>query len=434
VIQDVLVPNKEFINLRLNKTSGRNKLQDVSNALTLLGSLAEGNVNSVQEIYKDFISGSSNKPADVTHIINLLGALVKEGNVNLNALENKVTTTLATLTAATKSGNEAVTKAKVGEAKKVAKAQQAHDDAKAQRTKEKPGLDHQIMILKQVMQMLWPHSDLAYFFQNCDSVSKCGDWGDVCMGSKGRNPFSVVKSLVPGKTYTFTLNYIPIYTWDNEYGRVLANKKQCFSQQFQHGSMKLGRSCGKYSHGYAKSVGVTCKGVATKDGEIRIEATSTLDQGMSDESFGVSNLRFFLPDSVVRTWEKCDSVSECGDWGSVCMGSQGHNPFSVVKSLVPGKTYTITLNYIPIYTWDNEYGRVLVNKRLCYSKKFLHSNIKLGRSCGKNSHGHAKLFGVTCNEVATKDGEIRIEATSTLNSPLADESFGVSNLKVNLKV
>jgi hypothetical protein len=294
VIQDVLVPNKEFINLRLNKTSGRNKLQDVSNALTLLGSLAEGNVNSVQEIYKDFINGSSNKPADVTHVINLLGALVKEGNVNLNALENKVTTTLTTLTAATKSGNEQVTKVKVEEAKKVAKAQQAHDDAKADRNGQKPGIDHQIMILKQVMQMLWPHSDLSRTWENCDSVSKCGDWGNVCMGSKGHNPFSVVKYLVPGKTYTITLNYIPIYTWDNEFGRVLVNKNQCFSQKFLHSNIKLGRSCGKNSHGYAKLFGVTCKGVATKDGEIRIEATSTLDSPLTDESFGVSNLKVNL--------------------------------------------------------------------------------------------------------------------------------------------
>lgn len=277
LIQKVLVSNGTGLPELLSNGTG-------------LSGLAE---DSAEEIFKNFVASGSKKPEDVTKILKLLEALVTEANGNLNVLNNKVTVTLAVLSKAKKDATAAETKVKVDEAKKVAKAQQAHDDAKATRNKEKPGIDHELAILKKVIDYLWPLSTRQLqvsAWTGCRSTPKC-KYGKVCMGDRDRDVHNSIKHLMPGRKYTVTLDFIPIYSWDMEWGYIYVNGKKVWSKQFNHSQIKTGVSCGSSSHGYSKKVAVTLTVAANNQGRIDIRGKTNLDSRFSDESYGVSNLK-----------------------------------------------------------------------------------------------------------------------------------------------
>lgn len=256
-------------------------------------SLNELSVSNVQEIYKDFINGTSKKPEEYTKIIDLLEGLVKTANRNIQGLNSKVLTTLQALKIASAASAAAITKVKVDEGKKVASAQQAHNDAKAARDKQKPGFDHEIATLTLVIRMLWPHSSrqLIANWEHCQSRANCSSWGEVCMGYRNHYPWSDLKHLQPEKKYTIKLGFIPIYSWDNEVASVSVNGKVCWTKKFFYNQIKTGANCGKHSHGYAKLYPVTCEGVADKAGVIKIRSQAVLNSIQADESYGVTAIQ-----------------------------------------------------------------------------------------------------------------------------------------------
>lgn len=269
ILQNILIPNA-------NGTS----LNAFSNAMT---------VTSVANAYKNFISQGAKKPEAVTKILLLLEDLVKEAEGNINVLEAKVTSTKITLDGVTRETD-----------KKVASAKQAHDDAKQNRDTLNPGFNKDIKTLKTVIGYLWPLSTrstkpVVGKWQNCDSVKECGAFGkSVCIGGKKGGvrvrPWNIVKNLIPGQTYTLTMDYLNIDTWDGEFGQVFVNDKECWRHQFGH--TKSDNKCTQ--HGYIGRNRMTCNVVASDQGVLKIQGRSNLDSDIADESFGVSNLKLKL--------------------------------------------------------------------------------------------------------------------------------------------
>lgn len=289
----------------------------VPNGTALSSNLLAMN-NSAEDIFKNFISEGAKKPEDVDKVIIVLKSLIGEQDGYVDGLDNKIKAELenwnkvkaASKAAIAKSDGELVeatkgnSKVKLDEGKKESAAKQAHTDAKANKNKLMPNINHQKEVLQQVIEWLKPLSTHRTI-EHANKWEKCyaninydcsKDFGDkdkhVCLGGRDYKP-SITVRVLPGKTYTVTLDFFYMYSWDNEIGRVYVNEKLCWNRA--HRTTRTNKNCGPWSRGYAQKFSVTCaNAVGNNNGEIKIRVWTNINEGISNEYLGVANLKTTL--------------------------------------------------------------------------------------------------------------------------------------------
>jgi len=140
---------------------------------------------------------------------------------------------------------------------------------------------------------------------------------------------------------------------------------------------------------------------------------------------------------IIGKFKPCVQEIDCG--GLTCLSENRRSPVNTVNHLRSGKSYTVTVDYIAMQSWDNEIGTVLVNGKVCGQKKFYWSTMAKVKktTCGVKPGGSGAFSRIqvttfSCKAVADKQGVLKISASSNLDSTFADERFGVRNLKVKL--
>jgi len=255
-------------------------------------------------INKTLLSQVTKDPEDVEKILVLLENLVKKTENKITALDNKVNEVAAALDKTKKEADKVITKEKV----KVGAAEQALKDAKSVQSKSGAELNSELAILYKVMQHLWPMSNRKFEmsgWKTCSATINCGSLGkNVCQGSNKNNILTnTVKGAIPGKTYSVSLTFIALDSWDayqKEVGFVNVNSKRCWTSPIvnhvKFPNYKKGKHCNNpVYHKYwgEKKFAVSCSITAPASGIIKVNARSTLTyhrQGIEDESFGVTDL------------------------------------------------------------------------------------------------------------------------------------------------
>eukprot|EP00463_Aulacantha_scolymantha_P002229 TRINITY_DN28_c0_g2_i4.p1 TRINITY_DN28_c0_g2~~TRINITY_DN28_c0_g2_i4.p1 ORF type:complete len:166 (+),score=12.49 TRINITY_DN28_c0_g2_i4:499-996(+) len=159
------------------------------------------------------------------------------------------------------------------------------------------------------MQYLWPMSNRKFKmsgWKTCSATVNCGSLGkNVCQGYYKNNILTnTCKGAIPGKTYSVSLTFIALDSWDGdqkEFGFVNVNSKRCWTSPIvdhtKFPNYKKGRKhCNNranYKHWGEKKFAVSCSVTAPASGIIKVYARSTLTYhplGIEDESFGVTDL------------------------------------------------------------------------------------------------------------------------------------------------
>eukprot|EP00463_Aulacantha_scolymantha_P002222 TRINITY_DN28_c0_g1_i2.p1 TRINITY_DN28_c0_g1~~TRINITY_DN28_c0_g1_i2.p1 ORF type:complete len:159 (-),score=9.55 TRINITY_DN28_c0_g1_i2:790-1266(-) len=143
-------------------------------------------------------------------------------------------------------------------------------------------------------------------WKTCSATVNCGSLGkNVCQGYYKNNILTnTCKGAIPGKTYSVSLTFIALDSWDGdqkEFGFVNVNSKRCWTSPIvdhtKFPNYKKGRKhCNNranYKHWGEKKFAVSCSVTAPASGIIKVYARSTLTYhplGIEDESFGVTDL------------------------------------------------------------------------------------------------------------------------------------------------
>lgn len=270
--------------------------------------------NSAEDIFKDFISEGATKPKDVDKIILILKDLIKEqdGYVrdhdakikgaldNWNKVTNAAKKAIALSEGELDVQKKATNKVKQDEGNKVSSAKQAHDDAKVNKNNAMPHINHEKLVLDQVIDLLRPLSthttievdnkwDNCYNHKNypCKSFEEVDS---VCVGGLGQQPSTkTLTNLFPSHNYTVTLDFFAMYTWDNEYAEVKVNGARCWYKTIR--AVQTGKDCGPWNRKHAQRFALSCNTVSDKNGEIKLYVNTGLNQNIGDELYGVGNVQ-----------------------------------------------------------------------------------------------------------------------------------------------
>merc|ERR1712159_240161 len=125
----------------------------------------------------------------------------------------------------------------------------------------------------------------------------------------------------------------------------------------------------------------------------------------------------------------CVKITSCGSYGNICGGyntkAKSHDIKKTYKNLPAGK-YKISLDFIKIDSWDNEYAYVQVNGKTCWQKKLAAGSGK--QLCGRTNGGwNEEKMNVKCSADAV-NGQFTVRVYTALNSAANDESFGIDNV------
>merc|ERR1712019_53255 len=173
--------------------------------------------------------------------------------------------------------------------------------------------------------------------------------------------------------------------------------------------------------------------------KLTVRVYTTLNQAANDESFGIDNvvLKKLPPFKTItanfqytKDFEgfNCVKITTCGAYGKICGGyntkAKSHDIKKTYKNL-PDGTYTVSLDFIKIDSWDNENAYVQVNGKTCWQKKLAGSGKQV---CGsKNGGWNEDRIKVSCTAPAVNN-QFTVRVYTQLNSAANDESFGIDNV------
>merc|ERR1712025_262489 len=182
------------------------------------------------------------------------------------------------------------------------------------------------------------------------------------------------------------------------------------------GNKKLAAGSGKQlcgqKHGgwHEQAIKVTCSAPAV-NGQFTVRVYTQLNSAANDESFGIDNVVLkqlssgasfktitanFQKTNDFQGWN-CVKITSCGSLGNICGGfntkAKSHDIKKTFKNL-PAGTYTVSLDFIKIDSWDNEAAIVQVNGKTCWTKKLAAGSGK--QLCGQKHGGwHEEKIKVT---------------------------------------
>lgn len=269
---------------------------------------------SAEDIFKNFISEGAMKPKDVDNIIIKLKDLIEEqdGYVrdldakikgaldNWNKVKNVAAKAIALSEGELDDQKKATNKVKQDEGNKVSSAKQAHDDAKLNKINSMANINHQKLVLNQVIDLLRPLSTQTLIkydneWDNCYNKKNypCSSFKEVdsvCVGGYQHQPSTkTLKNLFPSNNYTVTLDFFAMYSWDNEYAEVKVNGARCWYGNIR--AVNTGKDCGPWDRDHAQHFAVSCDTVSDKTGEIKLYVNTGLNQVISDEYYAVGNVQ-----------------------------------------------------------------------------------------------------------------------------------------------
>merc|ERR1712164_116257 len=240
---------------------------------------------------------------------------------------------------------------------------------------------------------------------NCVKITSCGSYGNICGGfntkAKSHDIKKTYKNL-PAGTYTFSLDFIKIDSWDNEAAIVQVNGKTCWNKKLSAGSGS--QKCGqKHGGWHEEKYKVTCSAPAV-NGQFTVRVYTQLSSAANDESFGIDNVVLKQLSSGFKTITanfnnakdfqgfNCVKITSCGSYGNICGGFN-----TKAKSHDIKKTY---------------------------------KNLPAGagsQKCGQKHGGwHEERYKVTCTG-ESKNGQFTVRVYTNLSSGASDESFGIDN-------
>ena len=133
-------------------------------------------------------------------------------------------------------------------------------------------------------------------------------------------------------------------------------------------------------------------------------------------------------DSTIKNWS-AGSVTTCGKYGKILGGYNVFGAGAIAQKTVaqtPAHSeYKLTLSYIYIDTWDDEWAQVRIDGNEVWSHQ--HN----GNGWGSNQCGNwlsPEDQGAVAVQKAHTAASITVAATSTLDSPASDESFAIDNV------
>merc|ERR1712159_793839 len=245
---------------------------------------------------------------------------------------------------------------------------------------------------------------------NCVKITACGSYGNICGGfntkAKSHDIKKTYKNL-PAGTYQVSLDFIKIDSWDNEAAIVQVNGKTCWNKKLSAGSGS--QKCGqKHGGWHEEKYKVTCSAPAV-NGQFTVRVYTQLSSAANDESFGIDNVVLtkaaafktitanFQKTNDFQGWN-CAKITACGSYGNICGGfntkAKSHDIKKTYKNL-PAGTYTVSLDFIKIDSWDNENAMVQVNGKTCYNKRLTAG--AGSQKCGQKHGGwHEERYKVTC--------------------------------------
>merc|ERR1712048_1488649 len=268
---------------------------------------------------------------------------------------------------------------------------------------------------------------------NCVKITNCGSLGKICGGYNTKAKSHDIKKTykdLPDGTYTISLDFIKIDSWDNENAYVQVNGKTCWQKKLAGSGKQV---CGSKNGGWNEDrIKVSCTGPAVK-GQFTVRVYTQLNSAANDESFGIDNvvLKKLPPfKTITANFQNdkdfqgfnCVKIQNCGSYGKICGGyntkAKGHDIKKTYKNLPAGK-YTVSLDFIKIDSWDNENAYVQVNGKTCWTKKLAGQGKQV---CGsKNGGWNEDRIKVLCTASAVNN-QFTVRVYTQLNSAANDES------------
>ena len=142
------------------------------------------------------------------------------------------------------------------------------------------------------------------------------------------------------------------------------NGKTCWSRKGLRYS--AGKSqCGHFGTLQEERFPVSCVAKLSGSGlrPLTVRVWTTLDQGTSDESFGIDNVviqqlhstaitETFNDPSNFEGWN-CGKIQKCGKWGNICGGYGVKGKGADIKKTfhLPAGTYSLNMEFIKVDSW-----------------------------------------------------------------------------------
>lgn len=266
-----------------------------------------------------------------------------------------------------------------------------------------------------------------------------------------------------GHNVTVELNLYEIDTWDGHYFRVYLNGEEKYNKYFWY-LVKEGSSLVVKNYptdypntNYSERHKISVTGKLDSRGRLRVGFSSTLDESIQNESWGVDNIKItdttdsnkllFLEDFENKwnnEWNKlsildggAQATNFLGRWS---IGSSGVDyvnktyDFGIVNKDLP---VIIKLDFYEIDSWDNEYFSVYVNGVEKSKKQYYQSFNNGGTPLIVENYASGYRIGekikIEVEGVLDSTGKIRLGFSSTLDEILYNESWGVDNIEIYKK-
>merc|ERR1712048_854272 len=239
---------------------------------------------------------------------------------------------------------------------------------------------------------------------------------------------------LPDGTYTVSLDFIKIDSWDNENAYVQVNGKTCWQKKLAGSGKQV---CGSKNGGWNEDrIKVSCTAPAVNN-QFTVRVYTQLNSAANDESFAIDNVvvKKYVFKTITANFQdtkdfegfNCVKITTCGAYGNICGGyntkAQSHD---IKKTYtLPDGLYQVSLDFIKIDSWDGESANVQLNGKTCWSKKLAGSGKQV---CGgKHGGWNEDKFKVTCTAPALNN-KLTVRVFTTLNQAANDESFGIDNV------
>merc|ERR1711871_994006 len=148
-------------------------------------------------------------------------------------------------------------------------------------------------------------------------------------------------------------------------------------------------------------------------------------------------------DGKMNGWN-CKQITTCGNYGKICGGynetGKGYSMTKTFRNLRRWRSYTLTLDFIAIDSWNGERASVYVNGRKCrwivndkyiYWPRFRWSGSSLGQTnraqvCGSSKWPDQKVRLSCTTRIYRSYAKVVVK--TTLNQKTTDESFAIDNV------
>jgi hypothetical protein len=272
------------------------------------------------------------------------------------------------------------------------------------------------------------------YYSSCGGVRMIGGYGRFGRGYVQKKTLN----LPPG-LYNIYYNYYAVDSWDYEYARFSANGVMLYNRRHRFsGSNRCG---GGWGDSTGLGWGTIAHGnIMHAGGNMYLQWWSTVDQGSTDESFGINNVRVLrtrLLDNVkawryptYSGWYRGTQRSTCGGYGMLGgYGQFGARYYTYINLNLPSGNYYVTFKYYFVDSWDYEWGYFWYNGSLRWRRQHRFSGDNWCGGGWGDSTGMS-FAPITVYISGHRSGTFQLKFGTSINQGSTDESFGVDQIAV----